>query len=114
MKENTYSQNGSYLIPDIELTPVRGSIGKYGMMRREYLQNHKKARFNILILQNKLESHLMEIDSEARQKVEDLTIQRLENDPAPEKAADSMAWTRHMNRIRAQAEELVVQEIIYN
>ena len=56
----------------------------------------------------------MEIDSEARQKVEDLTIKLLEKDPAPEKASDSMAWTRHMNRIRAQAEELVVQEIIYN
>ena len=56
----------------------------------------------------------MEVDSEARQKVEDLTIQLLDKDPAPEKSADSMAWTRHMNRIRAQAEELVLMELIYS
>ena len=84
------------------------------MMRNEYLRNHKKARFNILVLQNRLDSHLLEVDSETRQKVENLTAQLLEKDPAPEKAADSMAWTQHMNRIRAQAEELVVQETIYN
>lgn len=114
MREITYSRNGDYLIPDIKLEETRGTIGKYGMMRKEYLRNHKKARFNILALQNRLDSHLMEVDSEARQKVEDLTMQLLEKDPAPEKSADSMAWTRHMNRIRAQAEEMVVQEIIYN
>ena len=114
MREITYSRNGDYLIPDIKLEETRGTIGKYGMMRKEYLRNYKKARFSILALQNRLDRHLMEVDSEARQKVEDLTMQLLEKDPAPEKSADSMAWTRHMNRIRAQAEELVVQEIIYN
>ena len=114
MREITYSRNGDYLIPDIKLEETRGNIGKYGMMRKEYLRNHKKAIFSILALQNRLDSHLMEVDSEARQRVEDLTMQLLEKDPAPEKSADCMAWTRHMNRIRAQAEELVVQEIIYN
>ena len=114
MREITYSRNGDYLIPDIKLEETRGTIGKYGMMRKEYLRNHKKTRFSILALQNRLDRHLMEVDSEARQKVEDLTMQLLEKAPAPEKSADSMAWTRHMNRIRAQAEELVVQEIIYN
>ncbi len=114
MREITDSRNGDYLIPDIKLEETRGTIGKYGMMRKEYLRNHKKARFSILALQNRLDSHLMKVDSEARQKVEDLTMQLLEKDPAPEKSADSMAWTRHMNRIRAQAEEMVVQEIIYN
>ena len=104
----------TYTLPDIKLEETRGTIGKYGMMRKEYLRNHKKARVSILALQNMLDSHLMEVDSEARQKVEDLTMQLLEKDPAPEKSADSMAWTRHMNRIRAQAEEMVVQEIIYN
>ena len=92
MREITYSRNGDYLIPDIKLEETRGTIGKYGMMRKEYLRNHKKARFNILALQNRLDSHLMEVDSEARQKVEDLTMQLLEKDPAPEKSADSMAW----------------------
>ena len=66
MREITYSQNGEYQIPDISLEETRGTIGKYGLMRKEYLRNHKVARFNILTLQNRLDSHLMEIDSQAR------------------------------------------------
>lgn len=114
MREISYSQNGEYQIPDISLEETRGTIGKYGMMRKEYLRNHKVARFNILTLQNRLDSHLMEIDSQARQRVDDLMNELLEKDPAPDKMADGMAWTRHMNQIKAQAEELVIQEIIYS
>ena len=114
MREITYSQNGEYQIPDISLEETRGTIGKYGMMRKEYLRNHKVARFNILTLQNRLDSHLMEIDSQARQRVDNLMNELLEKDPAPDKMADTMAWTRHMNQIKAQAEELVIQEIIYS
>ena len=114
MREITYSQNGEYQIPDISLEETRGTIGKYGLMRKEYLRNHKVARFNILTLQNRLDSHLMEIDSQARQRVDNLMSELLEKNPAPDKMADGMAWTRHMNQIKAQAEELVIQEIIYN
>ena len=114
MSEITYSRNGDYLIPDIKLEETRGTIGKYGMMRKEYLRNHKKARFSILALQNRLDSHLMEVDSEARQKVEDLTEQLLQQNPAPDKMTDGLAWTRHMNQTRAQAEELIIQEVIYS
>ncbi|WP_416390098.1 TnpV protein [Roseburia intestinalis] len=114
MREITYSQNGEYQIPDISLEETRGTIGKYGLMRKEYLRNHKVARFNILTLQNRLDSHLMEIDSQARQRVDNLMSELLEKNPAPDKMADGMVWTRHMNQIKAQAEELVIQEIIYN
>lgn len=114
LREISYSQNGEYQIPDISLEETRGTIGKYGMMRKEYLRNHKVARFNILTLQNRLDSHLMEIDSQARQRVDNLMNELLEKDPAPDKMADGMAWTRHMNQIKAQAEELVIQEIIYS
>ena len=81
MREITYSQNGEYQIPDISLEETRGTIGKYGLMRKEYLRNHKVARFNILTLQNRLDSHLMEIDSQARQRVDDLMNELLEKDP---------------------------------
>lgn len=91
MREITYSQNGEYQIPDISLEETAGTIGKYGMMRKEYLKNHKIARFNILTLQNKLDSHLMEIDQQARQKVDNLMAELLEKDPAPDKMTDTMA-----------------------
>ena len=114
MKAITYSQNGSYQIPDISMKESSGMIGKYGLMRREYLRNHKIARFNLMTLQGTLDDHLAAIDSEARQKVEDLAEQLLQQNPAPDKMADGLAWTRHMNQIRAQAEELVIQEVIYS
>ena len=114
MKAITYSQNGSYQIPDISMKESSGMIGKYGLMRREYLRNHKIARFNLMTLQGTLDDHLAAIDSEARQKVEDLAEQLLQQNPAPDKMADGLAWTRHMNQTRAQAEELVIQEIIYS
>ena len=114
MKAITYSQNGSYQIPDISMKESSGMIGKYGMMRREYLRNHKIARFNLMTLQGTLDDHLAAIDSEARQKVEDLTEQLLQQNPAPNKMADGLAWTCHMNQTRAQAEELVIQEVIYS
>ena len=85
MREITYSQNGEYQIPDISLEETRGTIGKYGLMRKEYLRNHKVARFNILTLQNRLDSHLMEIDSQARQRVDNLMSELLEKNPAPDK-----------------------------
>ena len=67
-----------------------------------------------MTLQNRLDSHLMEIDSQARQRVDNLMNELLEKDPAPDKMAATMARTTHMNQIKAQAEELVIQEIIYN
>ena len=88
MREITYSQNGEYQIPDISLEETRGTIGKYGLMRKEYLRNHKVARFNILTLQNRLDSHLMEIDSQARQRVDNLMSELLEKNPAPDKMAE--------------------------
>ena len=114
MKEITYSQNGNYQIPNISLKESSGMIGKYGMMRREYLRNHKIARFNLMTLQGTLDDHLAAIDSEARQKVENLSEQLLLQNPAPDKMKDGLAWTQHMNQIRKQAEEVVIQEIIYN
>ena len=64
MREISYSQNGEYQIPDISLEETRGTIGKYGMMRKEYLRNHKVARFNILTLQNLSLIHISEVKRE--------------------------------------------------
>ena len=99
MREITYSQNGEYQIPDISLEETRGTIGKYGMMRKEYLRNHKVARFNILTLQNCLDSHLMEIDSQARQRVDDLMNELLEKDSAPDKMADEIGRASCRERV---------------
>ncbi|NCC45092.1 MAG: TnpV protein [Clostridia bacterium] len=114
MKEMAYIQNGDYQIPLLMMEEVKGSIGKYGMMRKDYLKEHKKARFQSLILQEELDSHLIQIDQETRMKVDSVMQELLEKNPAPDKEMDSIAWTQHMNHLKFQAEELVLPEIIFN
>ena len=110
----TYTQNGDYLIPDIELQVKEGIIGKYGILRKNYLRENRPRIFSLLTIQNKMEEHLMEVDMETRRKVENLEEELLKKNPAPEKMKDTMAWTRHMNMIHQQAEEMVMAETIYS
>ena len=114
MAEITYTQVGDYLIPDITMEETPGYIGKYGLMRQEYLKKHKQSRYSIMLLKNTLDRHLVEVEAQASQRVEELMKELLKKDPAPDKMSDTMAWTRHMNRIKAQAEEVVIAEIIYS
>ena len=86
---------------------VRSALEKVALIERMGYDN--------LVISIKSSDVMMwEIDSQARQRVANLMSELLEKNPAPDKMADGMAWTRHMNQIKAQAEELVIQEIIYN
>jgi hypothetical protein len=112
--ELTYTQQGDYLIPDLALPEEQTHIGKYGMLRRTYLKNHRKGMYASLMLSGDLNSHLAEIDQTARERVERITAQLLEMSPAPDKATNQMAWVGHMNSLKHQAEETVLTELIYN
>ncbi|MFR5291191.1 MAG: TnpV protein [Eisenbergiella sp.] len=111
----TYRQAGDYLIPDIELknTEVK-PLGKYGRMRRAYLQENNPMLLNDLILNEQLFPHLWEIDETAHRRAEQLMSELLEKNPAPDKAIQQMAWVQHMNSLKAQAEEIVTAELINN
>ena len=67
---------------------------------------------NDLILTEKLFPHLWEIEDAANARMELLMKQYLEQNPAPDKETDQMGWVRHMNSLRAQAEEVVMTELI--
>jgi len=116
MSELTYSRNGDYLIPDLEMTQLTQAIGKYGRMRKNYLKEHRPVLFNSLLLQEKLYPHLLEIDKTANRRMEQLTkqmaVQRGVNEVL--KASDQMRWVQEMNNLKAQAEETVFAELIYN
>jgi hypothetical protein len=112
--ELTYTQQGDYLLPDLALPEEQTHIGKYGMLRRTYLKNHRKGMYASLMLSGGLRSHLAEIDRTAKERVERITAQLLESSPAPDKASDQMAWVSHMNSLKHQAEETVLTELIYN
>ena len=114
MKNNlTYTQNGDYLIPDLSLSEQpEKPLGKYGRMRRAYLEENNPMLLNDLILSEELFPHLQEIDETAHRRVEQLMNELLEKNPAPDKATQQMAWVQHMNSLKAQAEEIVTAELI--
>ena len=113
MSEMTYRQVGDYRIPDIELENQSDrTLGKYGRMRRAFLEQSNQMLLNDLILTEKLFPHLWEIEDAANARMELLMKQYLEQNPAPDKETDQMGWVRHMNSLRAQAEEVVMTELI--
>ena len=113
MSEMTYRQAGDYQIPDIELkNSEEKPLGKYGRMRRAYLEENNPMLLNDLILSEEPFPHLQEIDETAHRRVGQLMNELLEKNPAPDKATQQMAWVQHMNSLKAQAEEVVMMELI--
>ena len=105
---------GDYFIPAIELKPVEDKVlNKYGRMRRAYLQEQRPMLFDDLVLTEQLFPHLYEVQEIAEKRVEVIMAGLLEKNLAPDKEADAMAWVRHMNMLKAVAEEVVVREVIY-
>lgn len=114
MNNLAYIQVGDYYIPDIKLHSIEEKeLGKYGRMRRVFLQEHKPMLFDDLVLTEQLFPHLYEVQEIAKARVERIVEGLLEKNPAPEKEKDAMGWVRHMNMLKAQAEEVVMAELIY-
>ena len=113
MSEMTYRQAGDYRIPNIRLeNEETRPLGKYGRMRRAFLEQNNPMLLNDMILTESLFPHLWEIEDTAKSRVEQLMAQYLEKNPAPDKATNQMAWVQHMNSLKAQAEEVVMTELI--
>lgn len=88
------------------------NLGKYSRMRRAYLEQNNPMLLNDMILTETLFPHLWEIEDTANARVELLMKQYLEQNPAPDKETDQLGWVRHMNSLKAQAEEIVMTELI--
>ena len=112
----TYTAAGDYFIPNIELAEVQAApIGKYGLMRQSYLQEHRPGLYNRLLLSEKLQAHLMEIDQTAHRRLEQVTPLLAKQVGATEelKAGDPLKWVGLMNTCKAQAEEVILAELIF-
>ena len=111
----TYIQNGDYLIPDLKLSQQpEKPLGKYGRMRKAYLKEHRPILYNQLLMTEKLYPHLREIDETANIRLEQMMSQLAEAAGATEalKASDPMQWVGLMNTCKAQAEEILLAELI--
>ena len=112
----TYTQVGDMLLPDLFLSDSgQRPIGKYGRMRKRYLEENHPVLYSDLILTEKLYPHLSEIDAACEGKMELLVRRMAEREGITEalKADDQMEWVRRMNSIRSRAEEIVMNELIY-
>lgn len=116
MSELAYHENGDYLIPDLEAPEATQPLGKYGRMRRGYLMENQPILFNSLVVTGKLHPHLLEIDQAARLRLEQLMPLLAEANSVTEalKAADPLRWTGEMNSLKAQAEEIILSELVYS
>ena len=110
-----YTLHGDYYLPDLEINEEEPTYGKYGIMRKQFLKEHRSARYQYLVLTGKLTEHLNQVDKEVREKVEMLMEQMVEHWGVTEelKMQDQMEWVRRMNNIKNAAEEMVLLEIIY-
>lgn len=113
----TYTMNGDYQIPDLKLTEQpEKPLGKYGRMRKAYLKDHRPLIYNQLLLTEKLYPHLIEIDETAQSRLEQMMPQLAKDAGATEqlKASDPMRWVGLMNTCKAQAEEILMAELIHS
>ena len=110
----TYTQCGDYYIPDIKLEYTgTQTLGKYGRMRRVFLEQNYTMLFNDMILSETLFPHLWEVQQTCEKRMGLLMKELLVKNPAPDKATQQLAWVAHMNSLKAQAEELVLRELVY-
>ena len=109
-----YTQTGDYLLPNLTLNQPRKPLGKYGRLRRTYLKEQRPVLYHTMLLNGSLYPHLMEVEQTAENRMQQTMAQLLKQNPAPDKESRQMAWVQHMNSLKAQAEELVMTELIYN
>ena len=112
----TYREENGHLIPNVTLPEQTDyQIGKYGRMHLDYIKSHRRGRYTTLLTEGKLNARLHEIDLEANEML-DTIIPRLAAERGIDedlKDRDMLRWVAEMNNIKASAEEIVLQEVIY-
>lgn len=119
MAELTYTKVGDYLVPDLvmdgedELEEM--PLGKYGMLREDFLKEYHSGTYTSMLLTGRLTNHLREIDRQAQEQVDSIVRDLMKSRGVNEelKARDQMAWVQAVNSFTHQAEEMVLAEIVY-
>ena len=111
-----YTRTGDYLIPNLMLSETeKKPLSKFGRMRKKYLQEQRPILWNSMILSEKLYPHLREIDETANRRLEQLMSELMKRSGVTEqlKEKEPMKWVGLMNNLKAQAEEIVLHELVY-
>lgn len=110
-----YIRAGDYFIPDLKLPEEKRPIGKWGRMHRDYLKEHHPIQYNTLVLSGNLWIYLADLNEQAQQRMEILIAQLQTTEGITEtiKATNPIVWVQSMNNIRARAEEIIREEMIF-
>ena len=111
----TYTKHGDYYYPDLALPPQpTDDIGRFGRMRKRFIKKHQPDTFALMLMENTLTQHLIDIDRQAMEQIDLITSQLAKAEGVTEelKARDQLEWIRAMNSCRARAEEQVIKEIV--
>ena len=116
MTEITYTRQGDYNLPNL-LPPQEEPVphGKYALLRKKFLKEHRRVTYTNLLTSGKLNSHLAEIQQTAQRRMEEIVAQMAKAEGVTEELKEKapMQWVGMMNNIRSQAEELILNELIY-
>ena len=122
MKSTFEKMGGTYTLgadgiyyPNLVSTDEEPHYGKYGMIRKKYLKEHRPAMYSLYMLEDRLTEHLNTVDDEAQERMDILVRQMMERQGITEelKVCDQMEWVRAVNGIRNMAEEIVLKELVY-
>ena len=105
-------------ISDLRILPINpvsrwSSLASMVFLRRDYLKNHRNSTYQVMLLQDTIGEHLLEVDKAAREREEVILKQLEEKEPLPDKEKDQIAWVRAANQHRAFVEEIILKELIY-
>ncbi len=113
----TYTKVGDYYFPNLALDGDEDEtpLGKYGLLRQTFLQEHHHGTYTSMLLTGRLMPHLREIDSQCRERVDSMVEELKRRNGVDEamKARDQMGWLGAVNSFIRQAEEIVLAEIVY-
>ena len=112
----SYTKNGDYLLPNLILEDKeRFNIGKYGLLRLNYIKKEKSGLYFDLLVNDKLNEYLHNIDTTVMEKVQKLIKELAEKENITEelKSSNQMLWISKMNNIKNIADEIVLKEYIY-
>lgn len=112
----SYTKVGDYLLPNLKLKDKeRFNIGKYGLLKLEYLKINNKGLYTKLLTENKLDEYIHNIDTTLIELEQKLIKELAEKENINEqlKESNQMLWVSKMNNIKNIAEEIILKEYIY-
>ncbi|MBR2906505.1 MAG: TnpV protein [Clostridia bacterium] len=116
MKNITYTERNGILYPNLELPEQTiYPLGKYANLRLDFMKKHRRGTYTTLLTEGRLNEYLHAIDIQANELLDDI-IPRLAQERGIDevlKAHNALQWTAEMNHIKASAEEIVLQEVVY-